>query len=95
MAKDDTIEALTQLVRKIIKSERGANGPFVQATFVSAETADADLSVVTINGTTVRRVRKHKEVGAMTAGEQLTCIQGNGTPLTIIGRVTGNITKTG
>lgn len=85
MPRDDTVAALTQLVKRLIRSERGSFSTFVQATFVAAETSDADLSQISVNGVTVRNVPKHSHVGTMTAGQQLTCIQGGGIPLTILG----------
>lgn len=95
MAKDDTTQAIVGLVKSLIKKERGSFSPWVQATFVSADSVDSNLSTITVAGTTVRKVRKAAHVGTLTAGQQIICVQGNGLPLTIMGVPVGDITKTG
>lgn len=94
MAKDDTTQAIVGLVKSLIKKERGTFSPWVQATFVSADAADPNLSTITVLGTTVRKVRKASHVGTLTAGQQIVCAQGNGIPLTIIWVPVGDITRT-
>lgn len=85
------IRALTEMVRTIIKKEKGAFSVFVQGKFVSAETAPA-LSRVNIMGQEARNVRKLSHVGTLTANQSVLMVQGGGIPLTIIGVITGNIT---
>lgn len=94
MPADDTVSSITALVKRIIRSERGAFSNHVQATFVSEEPSDTTLSQVTVQGNTIRFVRKLSHVGVLSAGQQLLCIQGGGIPLTIIGIVTGDINQT-
>lgn len=95
MAKDDTTQAIVGLVKSLIKKERGSFSSFVPATFVSADTVDPNLSTITVQGTTVTKVRKDAGVGTLTAGQQVICMQGNGIPLMIAFVPVGDITKTG
>jgi hypothetical protein len=85
---------ITSLVKNLIKKDRGNWTTHVQATFVSAETTDPNLSNVKVLGTTHRYVRKLASVGTMTAGQNLLCLNGGGIPLTIIGVCVGDIRKT-
>lgn len=94
MAKDDTTQAIVGLVKSLIKKERGNFSTFVQATFLSADSTDPNLSNINVLGTTVRKVRKDAGVGTLTAGQQVICIQGNGIPLMIAFVPVGDITKT-
>lgn len=84
---------IAALVRSIIKKERGSHSQFVQGVFVSAETVDANLSQVTILGTTTRYVRKLSHVTGLTNGQAILMLQGGGIPLTIIGIVVGDPRK--
>lgn len=95
MAKDDSTQAIVGLVKSLIKKERAAFSPFVQAQFVAADSVDPNLSTILVLGTTVTKVRKGKHVGTISAGEQLICLQGYGIPLTIVMVTVGDITKTG
>lgn len=58
----------------------------------SAETVDSNLSSITIDGEVHRWVQKHQHVTGLTAGDLIHVIYGPGTPLTIIGKISGDIT---
>lgn len=59
--------------------------------FVVAESIDTNLSEVISGGTTYRYVPKASSVGALTAGNQIYLLKAPGTPMFIIGKVSGNI----
>ena len=92
MPAQDSTGALANFVKALIRKHTGAFSSHVQATFVAADTADSNLSTITVYGKTISRVRKTNNVGAMTAGQQLLCLQGGGTGVVIIGILVGNVT---
>jgi hypothetical protein len=94
MAQNDMTSWITKLVKSLIQKDRGSWTSHVQAQFVSAETTDSNLSIITILGVRHRYVRKLASVGALTAGQNVLCLTGGGIPLTIIGVCVGDIRKT-
>lgn len=91
---DAQADALATMIRGVVREELGnVISPFVYATFVAAEALDANLSKVTLSGTTeqARFVPKLVHVTGLAAGNTLLCIKGKGVPLTIVGRVAGDI----
>lgn len=89
------VDAMVTFIREIIREELGnVVSPFLYATYVGPETEDANLSKVTLPGGVkqARYVPKLEHVTGLVSGQTLMCVKGKGTPLTIIGRVTGNIT---
>jgi len=93
MALNDTTGAIAVLVKSLIRKQLGQFSSHVQATFVAADTVDAELSTIEIFGKQTSRVRKMASVGTLTAGQQLLCLQGGGTGLIIIGVIIGTITS--
>lgn len=87
------LEATVGLTKNLIKSDRSTTSNFVEAVFVSAEAEDSNLSQVTVYGQAVRYVRKARDVGTLTAGDQLLCVRDSALPLTIIAVLVGDITK--
>lgn len=67
--------------------------PYFYGTFVATEAADANLSKITVAGNAAefRFVPRLAHVTGLTAGETVLCVKGKGVPLTIIGRVVGDI----
>lgn len=72
--------------------EQGAFSPYVQGTFISAESEDPGLSQVRVLGTVLRYVSKLKHV-TLTAGDSILMVKGNGMSLTIIGVIVGDPSK--
>jgi len=62
-------------------------------TWLAAETEDANLSKILIEGFEVRWAPKLAHVTGLTAGNQVMCIKGPGVPVTILGAIQGDITK--
>lgn len=94
MASYDLADAIVgSAVETVMKQLGNVVSPFVYATFVAVEAADADLSKVTLSGsaTVARFVPKLSHVTGLSAGQTLLCIKSKGVPLTIIGRVVGDI----
>lgn len=60
-------------------------------TWRSAESFDADLSVVEIEGATIHYVRKLAHVTGLTNGDTIELLKQPGFPLTIQGKIVGNI----
>lgn len=87
------LEATVGLTKNLIKSDRSTASNFVDAVFVAAETIDSNLSHITVFGQAVRNVRKARNLGTLTAGDQLLCVRDSSVPLTIIAVLVGDITK--
>lgn len=88
------LEQLVDAVVDIVKKWIGDNppDPTVYATWLAAETNDASLSTVQINGVSVRGVPKYSHVTGLVANDVVECLHSNSNkPLTIIGKPVGNI----
>lgn len=95
MASSDLTQGLVELIKKLIRAERGNFSSYLQGTFVAAEVTDPLLSQVSVQGRVLRYVRKGGHIGTLVAGQQVYLMQGGGIPTTIVLVVAGNITKTG
>jgi len=83
---------MEQSSARMIQQQQGSFSPYVQGTFVSAETEDANLSSVKVFGTTLRYIKKLKHV-TLAAGDSVLMVKGNGMSLTIIGVIVGDPSK--
>src|SRR5688572_13854780 len=94
MIADEEVDAFRQMMRNEIQRYLGnMKSPFVYATWVAAESGDANLSEVTLaGGTTANFVPKAAHVTGLVAGQTVLCVKGPGVPLTIVARVVGDIT---
>ncbi len=90
----DDVAADRDYINSLIKKQMGQFSTHMEATFVSAETTDSNLSSILVLGKSMRYVRKLSSVGTMTAGQQLLCVYGAGLPVIIIGVIVGNIDRT-
>ena len=86
---DRLINMIKVYVREAIK-ERAMK--VTAAIWNSAEAVDPDLSNITVDGEEHRWVSKHSHVTGLTAGDLIHVIYGPGTPMTIIGKLSGDIT---
>lgn len=90
MSADDIALYVRRIVEELIQKQAYH---ILYGTWVAAETEDANLSKITIEGVQVRWAPKLASVTGLTAGKQVMCIKGPGVPVTIIGLIQGNITK--
>jgi hypothetical protein len=85
---DDLVTAMMREIRGFIinNTDRVLHG-----TWLAAEAEDANLSKIDIEGIEVRWAQKCEHVTGLTENDQVLCLKGPGTPVTIIGVVTGDI----
>lgn len=93
----DMVDAIIALVKTTVNDMiRRGPSQFIYATWISAETTDANLSQIQLaDGTTVRGVPKLANAGSVTAlaaGKTVICVNpGNNKPLMIVDVIKGNI----
>lgn len=89
---NEILDAIAEYVRRAVKN---TPSEYFQATFVSSEALDADLSHIQLpDGTSLRGVRKYEHVTGLTAG-MVVDVRGNRSDsnLIIVGHPVGDITK--
>lgn len=85
-------DVVTHIIRRVSDAIKQDQYIVLQGNWVAAEGVDADLSEVVIEGITCRGVRKLEHVTGLAAGNQVLCLKGPGLPVTIVGRMIGDIT---
>jgi hypothetical protein len=88
-SEDNVVKAVYTYVRTLI--DQSAH-KFFQGKWVGAESVDANLSSVTIDGLSYRFIRKCSHVTGLSSNDNILLIKGPGTPMTIIGKLVGDIT---
>lgn len=86
---DDMVTSMMREMRQFIMN---SSDRILHGTWLGAESEDANLSKVEIEGITVRWAQKLEHVTGLAANDQVLCLKGPGTPVTIIGVVVGDIT---
>lgn len=67
----------------------------IWATWLAAESVDADLSQITLpNGDVITKVPRFNSASGFTAGDRILCLNDPGKPLIIMAIVRGDITAT-
>jgi hypothetical protein len=92
---DKLMDAIVATVYRVVRKELGGmRDAYLHATFLATET-DATLSRILLTGDIeeARWVRKLAHVTGLTAGDTVLCVKGPTTPLTIIGKISGDITQ--
>ena len=86
-------DALVTLIKKTVQESLNAKGYRVlQGTWLNAESEDANLSRIEVEGIELRWVRKLEHVTGLSLDNQVLCLHGPGVPVTIIGVTIGDIT---
>lgn len=89
MNPEDIAAAVYELVDRRIDTKQHQ---FIQGTFVAAETSDTNLSKVNVEGVDIRFVRRLDSVTGLVAGNSIMLAKAPGFPLTILGKLRGDIT---
>lgn len=85
---DDMVTAMMSEIKQFIVNN---TDHILKGTWLGAEAEDANLSKVEIEGITVRWAQKLEHVTGLTVNDQVLCLKGPSTPVTIIGVIVGDI----
>lgn len=89
----ELIQEVVNIVESKIRKYQSGQTPILYGTWQQSESVDPNLSQVFVEGQTsnTRGVRKLAHVTGLAVGDQVMMYRCQGTPLTIIGKVVGDI----